>query len=230
MANPPLLLLHGALGDASGFSELQKKLQYEFDVHVLNFTGHGGREIPAGPFTMQFFSDDIVSYLELHNLHNANIFGYSMGGYAAVWMARHYPGRAAKIMTLATKWDWNETAANKEAAMLNPEKMEEKIPAYTRVLEKRHAPESWKEVVRKTSEMMLRLSKHPLAAADFGEIGIPVRVCIGDRDTMVSMEESLAVYRQLKNGSFEVLPMTPHPFEKVNLYSLGYSIARFFLN
>lgn len=44
MSQNPLLLLHGALGAASLFDPLRKKLAGEREVYSLNFPGHGGRD------------------------------------------------------------------------------------------------------------------------------------------------------------------------------------------
>ena len=42
------------------------------------------------------------------------------------------------------------------------EKIEEKIPAFARILEKRHAPNNWKELLNKTAFMMKGLGDQPL--------------------------------------------------------------------
>jgi hypothetical protein len=47
-----------------------------------------------------------------------------------------------------------------------------------------------------------------------------VRVMVGDRDAMVSVEESAAAARALPAGELAVLPRTPHPIEQVRLERL----------
>jgi pimeloyl-ACP methyl ester carboxylesterase len=54
-------------------------------------------------------------------------------------------------------------------------------------------------------------------------------VGVGDRDKMVTIEETLAAYRRLPNGRFIVLPDTPHPLEKVSPGRLAREIGDFFL-
>ena len=39
---------------------------------------------------------------------------------------------------------------------------------------------------------------------------------LGDRDKMVSIEETVNVYRQLTDARFSVLPGTPHAIEAVD--------------
>ena len=50
---------------------------------------------------------------------------------------------------------------------------------------------------------------------------------MGDRDTMVSIEETLDAYRALPAGELEVLPATPHPMERVDLHRLTLSLVGF---
>ena len=71
-------------------------------------------------------------------IQTIDIFGYSMGGYVALWLARFYPDRVGKIFTLGTKLKWNDEEAEKEIKMLNPEKVELKVPAFAQQLAERH--------------------------------------------------------------------------------------------
>jgi pimeloyl-ACP methyl ester carboxylesterase len=66
--------------------------------------------------------------------------------------------------------------------------------------------------------MMRHLGSNPtLTHSLLANIQCPVRLCVGDRDTTVSVEETLAAYRHLPKGQLAVLPGTPHPWEKVDL-------------
>jgi hypothetical protein len=56
-----------------------------------------------------------------------------------------------------------------------------------------------------------------------------VRISIGDRDKMVTLEESIRVYRLLEKGEFQVFPNTPHPLEKAPVDKLAEAIIDFFL-
>ena len=38
-----IILLHGALGSENQFSQLKESLADKFEVHSMNFEGHGGK-------------------------------------------------------------------------------------------------------------------------------------------------------------------------------------------
>jgi esterase/lipase len=128
-----LLVLHGALGAQQQFEELKTLLESQFTVHTLNFEGHGGRTSNA-PFSMDLFVENVRDYLQENNLSSCSVFGYSMGGYVALKFAAKFPGTVNEIVTLGTKFGWSPEIALKETAMLNPEKIEEKVPKFAAAL------------------------------------------------------------------------------------------------
>lgn len=224
-----LLLLHGALGAADQLQPLKAALSDQYHVHTLNFKGHGDAQ-DTEKFSIEIFAEQVLHYLEQHHIEKANIFGYSMGGYVALYLAKQHAQRIHKIFTLATKFLWTPVVAQQEIKMLNAEKIAEKLPAFAQTLEKRHAPHDWKKLMQKTADLMISLGDHvPLTDADFEQFELPVLVGIGDKDTMVTLEETIHVYRKLKNGSLLVLPKTQHPIEKVNLEKLADAIKSYFI-
>ena len=222
-----LLILHGAIGSKAQFLPLTKALKGKFNIHTLNFNGHGGE--PTGTFSIEQFAKEVLDYLDANGLAKISVFGYSMGGYVALYLEKMHPQRISGIFTLATKFLWTPEIAQREIKMLNAEKIAEKIPAFASELEKRHQPNDWKNVLQQTAAMMVSLGdSNPLELEDFKNIAIPVRLAIGDKDMMVTLEETIEIYRNLPNATFAVFPGTPHPIEKVNVQRLANEIELFF--
>ncbi|MFB6457751.1 alpha/beta fold hydrolase [Chitinophaga sp. Hz27] len=224
----PILLLHGALGAAPQFDSLKSLLEAHYDVHVLEFSGHGQQPFSAEGFSIPVFAGEVLRYLEEKSLDFIHIFGYSMGGYVALYLARHQPERIGHIITLATKYNWNEATAGREVKQLNPELIEEKVPAYARVLEERHTASDWKEVVNMTAILIEDLGHQSLLRAnDYAQIASPCLLMMGDRDNMVSFQETIEAFKALPEAQFAVLPDTVHPLEKADAPLLAYHIRRF---
>lgn len=224
----PLLFLHGALGAGSQFQTLTEQLSEHYDIHVVTFSGHGDVPLSEQGFSIQVFAGEVLSYLETRKIDYIHIFGYSMGGYVAMYLARHYPEKIGKVMTLATKFNWNEATAGKEVKQLDPGVIQEKVPAFAMVLKDRHPANDWKEVVTRTAGLIAELGHQSLLKqTDYSQIVSPCMVMMGDRDGMVSFQESIEVYKALPLAQFTVLPETGHPLEKVNVPLLTYFIKRF---
>ena len=150
----PLILLHGATGSASHFANLIKQLPSTWDIHAINFYGHGGEPSNHKGFSIQAFAEQVASVMSNKKISAANIFGYSMGGYVAMYMARHLHITIQKIVTLGTKFNWDEAIAEKECKMLRPETIEQKVPAFAQSLAQRHGQDDWKSVLHRTAEML----------------------------------------------------------------------------
>ncbi len=226
----PLLLLHGAIGASEQLNELALHLGRNFKVYTLNFSGHGGKSMPEAPFSMELFAEDVLRFIEKEQLERVSIFGYSMGGYVGLYLAKHHPEKIDNVITLATKYYWDEAVAAKEIQMMNPDKIEQKLPAFAATLQQRHAPNDWKEVLKKTTAMMTSLgAKNTLASEDYASINVPALLLLGDRDKMVSLEETTAVYKALPNAQMGMLPNTPHPIEQVDVEALSLIIDHFLL-
>lgn len=220
------ILLHGALGAAAQMQGLSEKLSIDNQVLTCEFSGHGGKALPQGGFSIMGFADELSVFLQEHNIADATLFGYSMGGYVALELARRDASRIRRIITLGTKFDWTPESAAQEAAMLNPEKMEAKIPQFAEMLRQRHAPQDWKAVVKATADMMLDLGNgSAFSYAGLRSVAVPVQIMVGELDNMVTQAEGQNAAANLPHGTFVCLPRTKHPFEQVDLGLLLDSFA-----
>lgn len=233
-----LLLLHGALGAKSQFSALTPLLEPHFQVHTLDFEGHGMAGQTDRPFKIEYFAENVLTYLETQAIEKIeasekiHIFGYSMGGYVALYLALKHPDRIqiGKIFTLATKLDWTPAAAEKEVGMLDADKILQKIPRYAQTLQELHSASDWRVVLEKTKGLLLGLGQQNLLTTDtLAQIGNAVRLTLGDKDVMVSFEETVAGYRALRLGELQIFPATPHPLDKINPALLAEAIIHFFI-
>jgi pimeloyl-ACP methyl ester carboxylesterase len=215
------ILLHGALGAQEQLLPLRAQFAGDqHDVFTLNLPGHGGATI-QGPFGIETFAEGVMNFVRGKSNQQVNLFGYSMGGYVALWLAYLYPSAVRHIVTLGTKFDWSPESARREVLKLNPNQITEKVPAFARILEHRHAPQDWKSLVRMTNEMMTQLGDKPLITTSILlNIRTRVLVLLGDQDDMADPQYSEEVANHLPEGSFKLLPQTTHPIEKVNLQQL----------
>jgi len=214
-----ILLLHGALGSKNQFTPLIKMLDKNFEVHSLDFSGHGEKEITTS-FSMSLFMEDVKSYVKEKDLDKVSIFGYSMGGYVALKLAASGESFIHQIYTLGTKFDWSKASTAMEMKKLNPEKIAEKVPHFANSLEQEHG-KNWKEMVKQTAKMMQRLSeKEQLTEADLNKINTPVKILLGDHDEMVSKKETLWAVEHLENATFIQLENCYHPLQKVPMEQL----------
>lgn len=219
-----ILLLHGAIGAAAQLQPLAGILSDRFSVHTLNFKGHGGEPAAEEPFSMELFARQVLDYMDQHQLQSPVVFGYSMGGYVGMYIARHHPERISRLITLATKFHWDEGVAAKQQRSFDANVILEKAPAFAEQLQLLHGADKWKEVLTKTGAMLTAMgNRNILTPEDYPQIQTPTLLMQGDKDRMVTLEETIAVYRGMPAGmaSLCVLPDTPHPLENADLKMLS---------
>ena len=224
-----LVLLHGALGDATQLAPLATRLGDGRRVVVIELEGHGATPLRDRPLRIESFADDAIARLDRQGIARADVFGYSMGGYVALYLAATSPARIARVATLATKLAWTPEVAARESAMLDPVVIRTKVPRFAAALEARHTGAGWEALLAHTAELLHELGARPRVTDTLlASVTHPVRISVGDRDATVTLEECVAAVRQLAGGELEVHPRTPHPFEKVSLDRLARSLEEFF--
>jgi len=222
-----IILLHGAIGAKDQLEPLAAELKQQgYNVFTLSFSGHGQTPF-ASIFGIEQFALELEQFIKENNLQQPTVFGYSMGGYVALYLAHQQTNLLGNIITLGTKFDWNPAIAQNEVKMLDSKTIIEKVPKFAEALQKRHG-QDWELLLQKTAEMMLSLgNKNTLTLNDFTSIENKVLIGLADKDNMVSLEETTAVYKQLKNGAMYMLPNTKHPIETVEIKLLIEIIKRF---
>jgi len=216
-----IILLHGAIGAKDQLEPLAVELKQQgYNVFTLSFSGHGQTPFAAN-FGIEQFALELEQFIKEKNLDKPTVFGYSMGGYVALYLAHRSPNILGNIITLGTKLEWSPEIAKKEVKMLDSQTIIEKVPKFAEALQKRHG-QDWQLLLQKTAEIMLSLgNKNALSLNDFTAIENKVLIGLADKDNMVSLEETTAVYKQLKNGGMYMLPNTKHPIETVDMRLLG---------
>jgi pimeloyl-ACP methyl ester carboxylesterase len=175
---------------------------------------------------MEVFEDDVLRFMDEKGIAAAHLFGYSMGGFVALRLALRAPERILSLGTLATKMDWTEASCAAESSMLQPEAIAEKVPRFAEMLAATHPRNGWRKVVSETQRMIAEMHLHRITEEALSHIQQPACIMLGDRDKMVSIEETVALYRALPDASLAVMPDTPHPLERANMQVLAALIGQ----
>jgi pimeloyl-ACP methyl ester carboxylesterase len=229
MAASHLILLHGALGDATQLAPLASRLAGQRPVTCLELEGHGATPLRGRPLRIESFADTVIEMMDRAGIEVADLFGYSMGGYVALYLASVAPGRVARVATLATKLAWTPDIAARECRLLDAGAIRAKVPKFAAALEARHTAAGWEPLLTHTRDLLHELGERPRVTAEMlAELAQPVRVAVGDRDTTVTIDECIDAVRRLPHGELEVHPRTPHPFEKAPVDRIARSLVEFF--
>lgn len=223
----PIILLHGAIGAADQLEPLAKELSaIGYKTYSLNFSGHGQTPFQTN-FGIQQFADELLEFVVKTHLIRPVVFGYSMGGYVALYLASQKPGLFSDIVTLGTKFEWSPDIAAKEIKMLDAKTISEKVPKFAEALQKRHGS-NWQLLLQKTANMMIDLGNNNLLTPTaFSQIRNKVLIGLADADTMVSVTETDNAASKIIAAKRYTLVSTKHPIETVNLNEFSKIISNF---
>lgn len=224
---PSILFLHGALGTAQDMNPLMNLMQERgFTTYSFNFSGHGKNAAEPSEFRIDLFARDLEAFLKQQKIENPVVFGYSMGGYVALYHKANYEDSPIKmIFTYGTKFNWSENAVSKELPMLNPDHLLEKFPHFAEMLQDKHG-ERWKQLLRSTAHMMQHLERlDGLTREDMSDIDIPVILILGDQDRAVTSEETHLTSSWLHHSQIKTISHSKHELERTNLREIADTIA-----
>ena len=69
-----------------------------YHVYAIDTRGHGKTPRGDAPFTIRQFADDLLEFMDDHNIGSAHLLGFSDGGNIAMIFALKYPERAKRLI------------------------------------------------------------------------------------------------------------------------------------
>ena len=203
---PPVLLLHGATETfAVSWRKQVEPLSRAHRLLGADLRGHGRSDNPAGKLDLRQMADDIASLLDALELDSAHVCGFSGGASTALFMAMRHPARLRSATLISNNFARDE--ARQAAGFWEPEKITARDPLWLRAMDEWHgvAPEQllawWKEEDQLRPDFRLE---------EFSEIEVPTLVVAGDRDPVVPLEQSVALFQALPRARLMVLPGIGH--------------------
>jgi esterase len=96
----PLLILHGFLGSSGNWHTLSQNVFSEhYRVLAVDQRNHG-RSPHSDVFDYEVLAEDILRFMDTHEVDDAHVLGHSMGGKVAMHLAIRYPERVSKLIVV----------------------------------------------------------------------------------------------------------------------------------
>jgi esterase len=98
-AGQPLLILHGLFGSSDNWLTQAKILSAKYKVYTVDQRNHGLSPHDES-FDYASMVDDLVEFIDHHQLKNLIVLGHSMGGKAAMNLAVAHPDKLEKLIVV----------------------------------------------------------------------------------------------------------------------------------
>jgi pimeloyl-ACP methyl ester carboxylesterase len=219
-----IVVLHGANGGSAEVERLSAALRPFAPVFAPNLIGHGGRPIPPR-FDTKDLAGDVMEGFAREGVERPFVVGYSVGGYLALYLARHFPERVRGACAIATKVVFDAPTVKHWSYLASPARLGRPGNPRAGQLEKLHAPQDWKEVAMANIRFFEELGRAPpLSTADLEAIDVPVMLVNSNRDQLVPWSETLALRSLMPRAALVMFYGLAHPMAHVPVESLALRI------
>ena len=98
------MFLHGFTGSTDTWTTFRSALESQYRVIAVDLPGHGQSSAPDDParYSLDRFAQDLSKVLDELGIESCAVFGYSMGGRAALRFALAHPERLSALILEST--------------------------------------------------------------------------------------------------------------------------------
>lgn len=94
----PLVLLAGQANNHHWWDAVRGDFHATHSTITLDQRGTGDSDKPRGPYSTQQFAEDVIAVLDHAGVERADVYGTSMGGRVAQWVAARHPDRVRRLV------------------------------------------------------------------------------------------------------------------------------------
>nr|WP_242453936.1 alpha/beta fold hydrolase [Bailinhaonella thermotolerans] len=95
---PPLVLLPGQANDHHWWDGVRADFERSYRTITFDYRGTGDSDKPDEVYTTRGFALDVLAVLDEVGVERAHVYGTSMGGRVAQWLAADHPGRVGALV------------------------------------------------------------------------------------------------------------------------------------
>jgi pimeloyl-ACP methyl ester carboxylesterase len=202
---PPVILLHGGLGQSGNWGyQVPALIANGYRAVVIDSRGHGRSTRDGRPYSYELLASDALAVMNALHLDRVALVGWSDGACTALVLAAKYPGRVAGVFFFA---------CNMDPTGVRPF---EPTPAVNRCFS-RHAedykqlsatPEQFEHFVEDVG--LMQRTQPNYSAQDLANISVPVRIAQSERDEFIKREHAEYLARTIPGASFILLDSVSH--------------------
>jgi pimeloyl-ACP methyl ester carboxylesterase len=194
----PLVMLHGSFGTIELWGPLLETLAQTRQVIAVEQQAHGHTADIDRPLRYEQMADDTAALLRHLGIEQADVFGYSMGGYIALQLVLRHPELVRKQVVVSASYTKAGVYPEVwEAVTTLPPEVFAGSPEEASYLRNAPNPEDFPTLIEKNQELEAQDFAWP--AEDIEAIEAPTLLIYGDAD-IVRPEHAAELYRLLGGG------------------------------
>lgn len=216
-AGEPLLLISGQAVDSSSWDPVVPELAREFRVITFDQRGTGhSEEGTEERYTTRALAHDVLAVLDAAGVGRSHVYGHSMGGRVAQWLAIDHPDRlGALILGATTGGDRRGVArsdrATADLASGDPGRL---APLFFADGTRRAGAEAFfnQQATPRAKALHRRASRRHDAWDELGQITVPTLVIHGADDAMTPAGNATRLAEMIPGAELALRPGMRHGY------------------
>jgi len=95
----PMIILHGLYGSSDNWVSIARELMTDFHVYLPDLRNHGASpHLPEHNYLVM--ADDLLEFMNEHQIYSSIIIGHSMGGKVAISFTAIHPERVKRLIVV----------------------------------------------------------------------------------------------------------------------------------
>jgi pimeloyl-ACP methyl ester carboxylesterase len=222
---PPMVLLHGYVGDGRCWRLQGEDLSDEFTVVAWDAPGFGGSSDPPESFSLADYADCLAGFVGALGLGRPHVVGLSFGGGLALELYRRHPAIPRSLVLASAYAGWAGSLPAdaveqrlQQALRLADLPPDELVNAVVPTLFSESTPTELVDEFAKTMMEFhpagLRTTARAFAAADLRDvlprIDVPTLLLYGDQDVRAPLNVAEDLHARIPNSTLVVMPGIGH--------------------
>lgn len=202
---PPIILLHGGLGNSDHFAFQLPALVDKFQVILVDSRGQGRSTLSNAKLSYHAMAEDVLAVMDTLGVPHAHLAGWSDGGAIALDLAINHPDRVDRVFVIGTNYD---AKGNKPRTKTAPT-----FAKYAAKCRKDHAKLSGKpKTFDAAVSALLPIWRAPAAftRAQLRSIKAPTLVALGEHDEIIELAQVKEMATLIPNATFRLFEDTSH--------------------
>jgi pimeloyl-ACP methyl ester carboxylesterase len=204
-AGPPVVLLHGGLGNSGNWGyQVPALVGAGYNAIVIDSRGQGRSTRDERPYSYELMASDTRAVMDALGVTKAAFIGWSDGADTALVLSRETPDRSAGVFFFACNVDSTGAKPFQSTAVIDR-------------IYKHHVKEyaALSPLVGEFEAMRDDLGAMQANQPNYGadqlrEVTVPVWIVLGERDEFIEREHAEYIARSIPGARFVLLPGVSH--------------------
>jgi pimeloyl-ACP methyl ester carboxylesterase len=203
---PPVILLHGGLGNSDHWSNQVPALAEHFEVIAIDSRGQGRSTRTRAGVSYETMANDVLAVMDKLGLPRASLVGWSDGGEIALKLAIEHPDRVDHLFVFGTNYDATGSKPRGSQRSATFSAYAAKSRADYMKLSK--TPRQFDDLV----DWMMPVWRNPMGFTkdQLRSIAAPTLVCDGDHDEVIILDQVEEMSHLIPHAKLAVLKDTSH--------------------